>query len=93
MNINYAKLTTLYKYQLKKSERTILTKLTISAQTLYNYIEMGINSRPPNPREKSELFIENEKNIVLVLTNVDFNMAILNCIDIIRTCKIVKQDW
>lgn len=94
VNLNEYKLReTNYKYQLKKSERTILTKLTISAQTLYNYIEMGINSRPPNPREKSELFIENEKNIVLVLTNVDFNMAILNCIDIIRTCKIVKQDW
>lgn len=41
MNVNYAKLTTLYKYQLKKSERTILTKLKISAQTLYQYIEMG----------------------------------------------------
>lgn len=85
MNINYE---TTYKYQLKKSERTILTKLKISAQTLYNYIEMGINSRPPYPRE-----IENEKHIVLVLTNVDYNMAILNCIDIIRTCKIVKPDW
>lgn len=38
---------------------------------------MGINSRPPNPREKGELFIENEKHIVLVLINVYYNMAIL----------------
>lgn len=38
LNINYE---TTYKYQSKKSERTILTKLTISAQTLYQYIEMG----------------------------------------------------
>lgn len=42
VNLNEYKLReTNYKYQLKKSERTILTKLTISAQTLYNYIEMG----------------------------------------------------
>lgn len=38
LNINYE---TTYKYQLKKSERAILTKLKISAQTLYQYIEMG----------------------------------------------------
>lgn len=42
VNLNEYKLReTNYKYQLKKSERTILTKLTISAQTLYQYIEMG----------------------------------------------------
>lgn len=42
VNLNKYKLReTNYKYQLKKSERTILTKLTISAQTLYQYIEMG----------------------------------------------------
>lgn len=42
VNLNEYKLREInYKYQLKKSERTILTKLTISAQTLYQYIEMG----------------------------------------------------
>lgn len=42
VNLNEYKLReTNYKYQLKKSERTILTKLTIIAQTLYQYIEMG----------------------------------------------------
>lgn len=42
VNLNEYKLReTNYKYQLKKSERTILTKLKISAQTLYQYIEMG----------------------------------------------------
>lgn len=42
VNLNEYKLReTNYKYQLKKSERTILTKLKVSAQTLYQYIEMG----------------------------------------------------
>lgn len=42
VNLNeYQLRETNYKYQLKKSERTILTKLTISAQTLYQYIEIG----------------------------------------------------
>lgn len=55
-----------------------------------NILKWGINLRLFYFREKSEFFIENEKNIVLVLINVDFNMVILNCIDIIRICKIVK---
>ena len=53
---------------LKKSERSILTKLRISAHALH--IETGRYSRPPVPRDKRvcyscKQFIENEEHFVL----------------------------
>ena len=68
VSLNEYKIQNYLQLSLKKSERSILTKLRISAHALH--IETGRYSRPPVPRDKRvcyscKQFIENEEHFVL----------------------------
>ena len=68
INLNEYKLQNYLHLPTKKSERSILTKLRISAHSLH--IETGRYSRPPVPRDKRvcyscKQFIENENHFIL----------------------------
>ena len=85
---------------LKKCDRSVLTKLRISAHPLY--IETGRYSKPPTPKEKRlccscRLFIEDEKHFVLYCSKYEqyrwqyndlFNVNTYTCDDPMR--KIVN---
>lgn len=100
INQNEYKLQHYLRLPLKKCDRSVLTKLRISAHPLY--IETGRYSKPPIPKEKRlccscRLFIEDEKHFVLYCSKYEqcrwqyndlFNVNTYTCDDPIR--KIVN---